>query len=59
LREEWEKRRDGQDEVAERVGERERAGFPRLLRFQGRSKDLTPKARVLQMLGKVYPEKYG
>lgn len=33
--------------------------WPRLLRFQGRSKELTPKARMLQMLGRVYPEKYG
>lgn len=33
--------------------------FPRLVRFQGRSKDLTPKARLLQILGKVYPDKFG
>lgn len=32
---------------------------PRLLRFQGRPKDTTPKARVLQLLGQVYPSKFG
>ncbi len=34
-------------------------GWPRLERFQGRSKDLTPKARMLGMLGRVWPEKFG
>ena len=32
---------------------------PRLLRFQGRPNDMTPKARLLQMLGQVYPSKFG
>lgn len=32
---------------------------PRLLRFQGRPGELTPKARMLQALGKLYPSKYG
>jgi len=32
---------------------------PRLLRFQGRPNDMTPKARILQMLGQVYPSKFG
>lgn len=31
---------------------------PRLLRFQGRSKDMTPKATMLQVLGWMYPSKY-
>jgi cytochrome c heme-lyase len=31
---------------------------PRLLRFQGRPQDLTPKARVLQTLGWLYPAKF-
>jgi cytochrome c heme-lyase len=33
--------------------------FPRLVRFQGRSKHLTPRARLFQILGRVYPEKFG
>ncbi|KAI9752914.1 MAG: hypothetical protein M4579_005433 [Chaenotheca gracillima] len=32
---------------------------PKLLRFMGRPKDMTPKASILQMLGWVNPEKYG
>lgn len=33
--------------------------FPRLVRFQGRSKHLTPRARLFQILGRVYPKKFG
>ncbi|KAI9837152.1 MAG: holocytochrome c synthase [Sclerophora amabilis] len=32
---------------------------PRLLRFMGRPNDVTPKASMLQVLGWLYPEKYG
>ena len=32
---------------------------PKLLRFQGRPGDPTPKARVLQYLAKMFPEKFG
>lgn len=32
---------------------------PKLIRFQGRPKDMTPKAAMLQILGKVYPSKFG
>ena len=31
---------------------------PRLLRFQGRPNEMTPKARILQMMGQVYPSKF-
>jgi cytochrome c heme-lyase len=31
---------------------------PRLLRFQGRPDQMTPKARILQILGQVYPSKF-
>lgn len=31
---------------------------PRLLRFQGRPKELTPKAQILQALGWLYPAKF-
>lgn len=31
----------------------------RLLRFEGRSKDRTPKSRILEALGTVWPEKFG
>ncbi|KAL2836053.1 cytochrome c/c1 heme lyase-domain-containing protein [Aspergillus pseudoustus] len=32
---------------------------PRLLRFQGRPQELTPKAQILQALGRIYPAKFG
>lgn len=32
---------------------------PTLVRFQGRPKEMTPKAAVLQVLGKIYPSKFG
>lgn len=31
---------------------------PTLIRFQGRPKDMTPKASILQLLGRVYPSKF-
>lgn len=31
---------------------------PRLIRFQGRPRDMTPKAKIFQMLGQVYPTKF-
>jgi cytochrome c heme-lyase len=32
---------------------------PTLIRFQGRPKDMTPRATMLQVLGWVYPAKFG
>lgn len=32
---------------------------PTLIRFQGRPKDMTPKAAVIQVLGWMYPAKFG
>jgi len=32
---------------------------PTLIRFQGRPKDMTPKATMLQVLGWIYPSKFG
>lgn len=32
---------------------------PTLVRFQGRPQDMTPKAAMLQVLGWLYPEKFG
>ena len=48
---------EGFEEMAERKeGEEEKA--PRLVRFQGRPGEMTPKAKILQMLGQVYPAKF-
>lgn len=32
---------------------------PRLVRFQGRPNEMTPKAKMLQVLGQIYPSKFG
>ncbi|KAI9816379.1 MAG: holocytochrome c synthase [Phylliscum demangeonii] len=32
---------------------------PRLLKFEGRPKEMTPKAAIIQMIGKIYPRKFG
>ena len=37
----------------------EHVAQPRLLRFMGRPKDMTPKASMIQVMGWIYPEKYG
>ncbi|KAI5794303.1 putative cytochrome c heme lyase [Peziza echinospora] len=31
---------------------------PKLLRFQGRSQDRTPKSRILELMGTIYPSKF-
>lgn len=33
--------------------------YPRLLKFQGRPNDMSPRAQMLQYLAKVYPSKFG
>ena len=36
-----------------------KGGRPRLMRFMGRPGDLTPKARMIDVLGRVWPSKFG
>lgn len=65
----WERCRRGEENIAidamrEDLGGKEPeegppSQPPRLLRFQGRPQELTPKARVLQALGWLYPAKFG
>ena len=40
-------------------GEKEETAQPRLLKFEGRPKDLTPKASLVQLLGWLYPSAFG
>ncbi|KAF9892377.1 holocytochrome c synthase [Aspergillus nanangensis] len=64
LAEGWGKCRRGEENIAIDAFREEMAGHtntglePRLLRFQGRPKELTPKARALQTLGWLYPAKF-
>ncbi|RJE27423.1 Cytochrome c heme lyase [Aspergillus sclerotialis] len=63
LKEGWEKCRRGEENIALDAAREEMSGKsgdvnPRLLRFQGRPQELTPKARILQALGWIYPAKF-
>ncbi|KAJ5708057.1 Cytochrome c heme lyase [Penicillium malachiteum] len=64
LKEGWEKCRRGEENLGWQLAMEEMHGTidqttePRLIRFQGRPKELTPKARILQALGYVYPSKF-
>lgn len=60
----WEKCRRGEENLsfelakAEYMGTVDQASEPRLIRFQGRPQELSPKARIFQALGRVYPAKF-
>lgn len=60
----WEKCRRGEENLslelakAEMMGTVDQATEPRLIRFQGRPQELSPKARIFQALGWVYPAKF-
>ncbi|KAK9245171.1 cytochrome c/c1 heme-lyase [Lipomyces tetrasporus] len=43
----------------EKKYEEESGKAPRLLRFTGRPNELSPRARMLQWMGLIYPSKYG
>ncbi|OAL64030.1 cytochrome c heme lyase [Trichophyton rubrum] len=63
----WQKCRRGSENLAmDLERERMRSGVgggiddePRLARFMGRPQDLTPKAQFFQLLGRIYPSKFG
>ena len=55
----WEYCKLGEERFEEVIAsEREVVPEPRLIRFQGRPKDMTPKAKILQALGQVYPSRF-
>ncbi|KAJ5892959.1 hypothetical protein N7504_009650 [Penicillium tannophilum] len=64
LKEGWSKCRRGEENLswdlamAEAHGLADPSTEPRLIRFQGRPKDLTPKAQIFQALGWIYPSKF-
>lgn len=56
----WQICRKGEEEfVKSGLTNQAQLSRPKLLRFQGRPKDMTPKAKILKLIGKVYPAKYG
>lgn len=60
----WEKCRRGEENLGfelmkeELMGRVDEATEPRLIRFQGRPKELSPKAQIFQALGWAYPSKF-
>jgi cytochrome c heme-lyase len=60
----WDKCKRGEENIAmdafrdEVMGSVDEESTPRLLRFQGRPNELTPKAQMLQALGWLYPAKF-
>lgn len=52
-------RREEMGLAQEGEGEEDDPYAPQLVRFQGRPKDMTPKAGILQALGWVWPSKFG
>ncbi|KAL4787525.1 cytochrome c/c1 heme-lyase [Aspergillus varians] len=60
----WEKCRRGEENIPLELAKEEYYGTansnpPRLVKFQGRPQELTPKAQILQALGRLYPSKFG
>ena len=54
------RRGEGASQTGANLGPiREDAAQPRLLKFEGRPKDMTPKASLVQLLGRVYPSAFG
>ena len=57
----WQACRRGEEgflEDADKVAPEGEVAKPKLLRFQGRPNDITPKARIVEFLGRMYPAKY-
>lgn len=55
----WQMCRMGEEEFSTCHQTQKHLPKPRLLRFQGRPKDITPKAQILGLLGWIYPAKFG
>ncbi|POS82701.1 hypothetical protein EPUL_003943 [Erysiphe pulchra] len=58
LKKGWEICKNGEKKL-DPVEEEKEIPQPSLLSFMGRPKDMTPKAAILQLLGKVYPTGFG
>ncbi|KAL9627165.1 MAG: hypothetical protein Q9204_006764 [Flavoplaca sp. TL-2023a] len=57
----WEACRKGEEgwvEDADRIASARDVAAPKLLRFQGRPNEMTPKARILDFMGRMYPAKF-
>ena len=60
LRKGWIYCRHGEESFEQvAADDREYVPEPRLVRFQGRPSEMTPKAKILQALGQIYPSAFG
>lgn len=50
---------EGFQQDADRLANPREIATPRLLRFQGRPDEMTPKARLVDFMGRMYPAKFG
>ena len=55
----WQACSRGEEGFSVSVSNDEEVLPPKLLRFQGRPGDITPKARMLGLLGEIYPTRFG
>ena len=55
----WQACSTGEEEFSRTASNDEETIQPKLLKFQGRPGDTTPKARILGLLGMIYPARFG
>ncbi|KAL3423688.1 cytochrome c/c1 heme lyase [Phlyctema vagabunda] len=55
----WEYCKKGEEGAESVLAHEEDAVQPKLIRFMGRPQEMTPKAAMIQLLGRLYPSKYG
>lgn len=55
----WRACSKGEEGFPEAVPRKDKVVQPKLLRFQGRPGDTTPKAKLLRLLGEIYPARFG
>ncbi|KAH8808560.1 cytochrome c heme lyase [Xylogone sp. PMI_703] len=55
----WEISKRGEENALATRSDEDNLVQPRLIKFQGRPKEMTPKAAMIQLLGRIYPSKFG
>lgn len=54
----WELSKRGEENALTTKTDEDDLIQPKLLKFQGRPKEMTPKAAMIQLMGRIYPSKY-
>ncbi|RFU36234.1 hypothetical protein B7463_g8, partial [Scytalidium lignicola] len=55
----WEISKRGEENALATRSEEDSIAQPKLIRFQGRPQEMTPKAAMIQLMGWIYPSKFG